>query len=213
MSYNGIFCAARSSSPPASVEPSVAPHPKSYMEEINDRPPNPNQPVSNPRMTPRPKPWEVSLGQNTSSHMLQSQESSDGLDSNIQDNGLSNQLNGDSSVPWLQRKNVRITEIETEGGFSGLLTNSRPTQRSWVPPQPPPVAMPEAAAAIRQPKKPSVQKEQLTDDHVGAHSLDITDDLHRITKISESGGVEEANGGSSELNRTEIQEDNSYFET
>ncbi|KAI8007195.1 Peroxisomal membrane protein PEX14 [Camellia lanceoleosa] len=55
-----LYSGARSSSPPATVEPSVAPHPKSYMEimamvqrgekppnirEINDLPPNPNQPL------------------------------------------------------------------------------------------------------------------------------------------------------------------------
>ncbi|KAI7734479.1 hypothetical protein M8C21_030287, partial [Ambrosia artemisiifolia] len=58
------------SPPPASVEPSPnPPHPKSYMEimsmiqrgerppnirEINDLPPNPDQPVSNPRLAPKP---------------------------------------------------------------------------------------------------------------------------------------------------------------
>ncbi|CAK9166330.1 unnamed protein product [Ilex paraguariensis] len=223
----------RSSSPPATVESSVAPHPKSYAEsvamvqrgerppnirKINDLPSNPNQPVSIPHITPRPQPWEFGLAQNTSNHVLHSQESSDGLDSIFQDNGLGNQLNGDSSVPWWQRKNVRITEIESEDehktGSSSVLTNGRPVQRSWVPPQPPPVVMPEAAAAIRQPKKSLIQKEELTDDQLLARSSDITDELQRITKISESGGVEETNGGISELNRNEIQnEDNSYIET
>uniref|UniRef100_A0A5B6ZTZ9 Peroxisomal membrane protein PEX14 n=1 Tax=Davidia involucrata TaxID=16924 RepID=A0A5B6ZTZ9_DAVIN len=217
---------ARSSSPPATVEPSVAPHPKSYMEimamvqrgerppnirEINDLPPNPNQPVSNPRLAPRVKPWEVAQAQNGTVHVLQSQESSDGLNSKLQDNGLINQLNGDGSVPWWQRKNVRITEIETEDelktGFSGVLANERQVQRTWVPPQPPPVAMPEAAAAIRQPKKPSFQKEQLADDQLEAHPSDVTDELQRITKISESGGVVEANGGSSVVNISEIPEE------
>uniref|UniRef100_A0A5B6ZU44 Peroxisomal membrane protein PEX14 n=1 Tax=Davidia involucrata TaxID=16924 RepID=A0A5B6ZU44_DAVIN len=221
---------ARSLSPPAS-EPSIAPPPKSYMEimamvqrgerppnirEINDLPPNPNQPVSNPRLAPRAKPWEVAQAQNSSNHVLQSQETNNGLNSKLQDNGLINQLNGESSVPWWQRKNVRITEIETEDepntGSSGVLTNERPVQRSWVPPQPPPVAMAEAAAAIRQPKKPSFQKEQLTDDQLAAHPSDVTDELQRITKISESGGVVEANGGSSVPNTSEIQEENVAIE-
>ncbi|KAA8542669.1 hypothetical protein F0562_023832 [Nyssa sinensis] len=216
---------ARSSSPPASVEPSIAPHPKSYMEimamiqrgerppnirEINDLPPNPNQPVSNPQVAPRAKPWEVARTQNTTVQVLHSQESSDGLNSKLQDNGLINRLNGDSTVPWWQRKNVRITEIETEdelkNGFSGVQANERPVQRAWVPPQPPPFAMAEAAAAIRQPKKPSFQKEQLADDQLVAHPSDVTDELQRITKISESGGVVEANGGSSAVSTSEIEE-------
>ncbi|MFX6574581.1 hypothetical protein ABTG52_16575, partial [Acinetobacter baumannii] len=73
----------RSISPPAPVEPAAAPHPKSYMEimamiqrgekpsnirEINDAPPNPNQPVSNSSLAPRPKPWEVNQPQNSSTN-------------------------------------------------------------------------------------------------------------------------------------------------
>ncbi|XP_059656385.1 peroxisomal membrane protein PEX14-like isoform X2 [Cornus florida] len=221
----------RSSPPPASVEPSVAPHPKSYMEiiamvqrgerppnisEINDLPPNPNQPVSNLRLASRAKPWDFGQSQNSLSHILPSQESSDGFNSQFADNGLINQVNGESKVPWWQQKNIRITEIENEDDHktvsSDVFTNGRPVQNSWVPPQPPPVAMPEAAAAIRQAKKQSYQKEQLADEHLEAHSSDITDELQRMTKISES-GVAEANGGSSKLNTSEIQAEGGAFES
>ncbi|CAM0953608.1 unnamed protein product [Alopecurus aequalis] len=56
------------------VSPVVPRHPKSYMEimemiqrgerpddiqDINDEPPNPDQPISEPRMAPKPKPWEI----------------------------------------------------------------------------------------------------------------------------------------------------------
>lgn len=217
---------ARPLSPPVSVEPSAAPpHPKSYMEimamvqrgekpsnirEINDLPPNPNQPVPNPSLAPRPKPWEVGQMQSGSNQALQ-----------YQDNGLvNNQMNGNNSVPWWQQKqsnNVRINEMESRdeyiAGSSGAQTIDRPIQRSWVPPQPPPVAMAEAAAAIRQPKKSTYQSEPLTDDQFLARSSEVTNELQRVTKISESGGVTEANGGSSVLN-SEIQteESNSYVE-
>ncbi|XP_060170460.1 peroxisomal membrane protein PEX14-like [Lycium barbarum] len=196
----------RSLSPPASVEPSVAPHPKSYMEimamvqrgekpsnirDINDQPPNPNQPVPD-RVAGRPKPWEVGQSQN---NLLQSQ----GYQENL--------TNGDSSAPWWQRKNARITEIQSEGeqnfGSPAAPVQERPIQRSWVPPQPPPVAMAEAAAAIRQPKKPAFQNEQLTDDQLIARSSEITDELQRVTRISESGGAPEANGSSSVLQMSE----------
>ncbi|KAL7161641.1 hypothetical protein ACSBR2_042167 [Camellia fascicularis] len=71
-----LYSGARSSSPPATVEPSVAPHPKNYMEimdmvqrgekppnisEINDLPPNPNQPLPNPHSAPRAKEAERML--------------------------------------------------------------------------------------------------------------------------------------------------------
>ncbi|XP_010230993.1 peroxisomal membrane protein PEX14 isoform X1 [Brachypodium distachyon] len=58
---------------PETVTPVLPRHPKSYMEvmemiqrgerpddiqDINDEPPNPDQPISEPRMAPKPKPWE-----------------------------------------------------------------------------------------------------------------------------------------------------------
>ncbi|XVE57142.1 hypothetical protein DITRI_Ditri04bG0067600 [Diplodiscus trichospermus] len=218
----------RSSSPPASAEP---PHPKSYMEimamiqrgekpsnirEINDLPPNPNQQISNPRIAPRTKPWEA---QNGSSHVLQSQGSAEGLNQKMQDNGLNYLVDDESSTPWWQRKNVRITEIENEdevmAGPYGVRTNEQPVQRTWVPPQPPPVAMPEAAEAIRRPKssalKETSKQEQLVNDQSVALSSEV-DELQRITKISESAGAVEMNGSVPGVNSTEIQEQEHSFE-
>ncbi|XP_057804584.1 peroxisomal membrane protein PEX14 [Salvia miltiorrhiza] len=215
----------RSTSPPVSVEP---PHPKSYMEimsmiqrgekpsnirEINDAPPNPNQPLTNPRAAPRPKPWEITQPQNTSANTYPSQESSNGPTYDFPDN----QLNGDDAVPWWQRKNVRITEVESgeehKFGSSNLPAgNDRPPQRSWVPPQPPPVVIPEAATAIRQPKKAAIQTEPMNDDQFLARSGDATDELQRITRISETGGSVEANTGVSDPLSTEIQrEENGLY--
>ncbi|KAM1322564.1 hypothetical protein PS2_015115 [Malus domestica] len=221
----------QSSSAAASVEP--APHPKSYMDimamvqrgekppnvkDTDDLPPNPNQQLSNPRLAPRAKPWEVGQAQNNPSQALQSQVSGDSLNSSIQDNGLNYQSNGDSTVPWWQQqqKNSRITEIENEvnGGSYGVRTSEQPVQRTWVPPQPPPVAMAAAAEAIRRPK-PSVQKEQLGNDLPIAHPSEATngpsdgaDELQRVTKLAESVGESEQINGSSPLNSTtEIQEE------
>lgn len=123
-------------------------------------------------------------------------------------------------MPFCQQKNVRITEIESgdenrTGSSFVPPANERPVQRSWVPRQPPTVAMLKAAAAIRQPKKPLFQKEQLTDDQLLSRPSEISDDLQRITKESEFGGVMEANGESSVgVDTSEIQkEENSYLET
>ncbi|XP_017637973.1 peroxisomal membrane protein PEX14 isoform X1 [Gossypium arboreum] len=210
---------ARSSSPPVSAEP---PHPKSYMEimamiqrgekpsnirEVNDMPPNPNQQISNPRITPRSKPWEA---QNGSSQVLQSQRSAEGL--NRQDNGLNYLVDDESSTPWWQRKNVRITEIENENenevkaaaGPYGVRTE-QPVQRTWVPPQPPPVAIPEAAEAIRRPK-PLASKEQSADEQSTVHPSEPIDELQRITKISESGGSVEMNVGFPSGTSSDVQE-------
>ncbi|KAL3628812.1 hypothetical protein CASFOL_027858 [Castilleja foliolosa] len=203
---------ARSTSPPVSVEPSAAPHPKSYMDimEINDAPPNPNQPLSNPRTAPRPKPWESNQTQN-SPFTFTAQESTINT-SNYIDN---QHPNGDDSLPWWQRKSVKISEIETndEQKF-GSSSEEQPAKRSWVPPQPPPVVMPEAAAAIRQPKKSA---SYLSDDQLLSQSSDVTDELQRITKISELGGPTDANVENSilESESAEIptEENGSYLET
>ncbi|CAJ1975142.1 unnamed protein product [Sphenostylis stenocarpa] len=163
----------RSSSPPVSVQASSAPHPKSYMEimamiqrgekpsnirEIDDSPPNPYQQPSNPRLPPRPKPWEVSQLQNTSTQVLQYQ-----ANGKLQDSG-------ENSVPWWQTKNIRIKEIdnEIEYNVASAASNQQAVQRLWVPPQPPPIAMPEAAEAIRRPRS-LVQKEVVQDDQSAPH--------------------------------------------
>lgn len=133
----------------------------------------------------------------------------------VSDNGLNYLVDDESSTtPWWQQKNPRITEIENEdeskAGPYGVRTNEQPMQRRWVPPQPPPVAMPEAAEAIRRPKssgqKETATQENLADDHSVAHPSEVTDELQRITKISESAGAVEMNGGFSGVNSTQIQE-------
>lgn len=192
----------QSATPATPVEPSVAPHPKSYMEimamvqrgekpsnirDIDDLPPNPNQQPSNPRLAPRAKPWEVGT-QNNPAFFPQSQDDA-GLNSLVQNNGLTYE-NDNPSVPWWQKRNVNITEIdnnELKVGSSNGLSAEKPVQRAWVPPQPPPVALPEAAEAIRRPK-PTIQKEQFTDEQL-ATQPNVTDELQKATKISESGGA------------------------
>lgn len=210
----------RSVSPPASAEP---PHPKSYGEimamvqrgerppnvrDIDDRPPNPNQPISNPSLAPRAKPWEAGQPASSSSFAPHSEVTAGGAGYNAQD-----QFSNDNSTPWWQPKNARITEYENgESQKFGSVSNGAvnvnigPTQRRWVPPQPPPVSMPEAAVAIRQPK--SIPK----DVNLNAEApqpVDGLDELQRVTQISESGGQLEMSGGSgsSEIYTSEIQEE------
>lgn len=131
------------------------------------------------------------------------------MNSKVQDNGVTYQIDGESNAPWWQRKGARISEIENEdepkSGTYGAVTTEVPVQRRWVPPQPPPVAMPEAAEAIRRPKQ-FVQKEQPADDQNGSTPTDAAEELQRITKISESGGALELNGGGSGIDSGEIQE-------
>lgn len=205
----------RSASPPASAEP---PHPKSYMEimsmvqrgerppnvrDIDDRPPNPNQPISNPSLVPRAKPWEVTQTANNFGYVPQPQVSGEGGSSL------------DNSAPWRQQLNPRISEFGNGdgpimgSGSNGSVSIDYPTQtqRRWVPPQPPPVSMPEAAVAIRQAK--SLPKDVNLRTDGAAQPVSGLEELQRITQISESGGQVEMNGGtgSSEIYSSEIQEE------
>ncbi|KAL9243153.1 hypothetical protein vseg_017077 [Gypsophila vaccaria] len=198
----------RSASPPPSTEP---PHPKSYAEimamvargerppnvrDIDDRPPNPNQPISNPSLAPRSKPWEASQPASNSSFISQPQFN-------------------DSSAPWWQKKNPRITEVENgdgykfAGGSIDTVVADRPPARRWVPPQPPPVSMPEAAIAIRQPKSSIPKDNTLRAEEASQPSLSGLEELQRVTEFSETGGQLEGNGGTmnSHVNISEIQEE------
>ncbi|KAI9074522.1 hypothetical protein K1719_043521 [Acacia pycnantha] len=210
------------SSTPSSAGPSTAPHPKSYMEimamvqrgekpsnirYIDDSPPNPNQQPSNPRMAPRAKPWEVSQVQSTHTQMLQSRVNREDLSSKVQDASI--EVNGDTPVPWWQRENVRISEMDNGNGhdtapYSAPSSQPQPVKRSWVPPQPPPIAMPEAAEAIRRPKSVA-QKEQVKDDESAPRSSDMSDEVQNFPKTSESEGITHDNGLSSMPNSGEIQ--------
>lgn len=199
----------------APVEPSVAPHPQSYMEimamvqrgekpsnirDIDDLPPNPNQQPSNPRVAPRAKPWEVRT-QNNSGFYSQTQED-EGLSSSVQNNGVTYQ-NGNA---WWQKRNVNSTEIdnyELNVSSSSAFSAAKPVQRTWVPPQPPPVALPEAAEAIRRPK-PTIQKEQFTDEQLAAQP-NVTDELQKATKASESGGAIDYENLGAGVSTSEIQ--------
>ncbi|KAL9253540.1 Peroxisomal membrane protein PEX14-like protein [Drosera capensis] len=220
---------ARSSSAAASAEPA---HPKSFMEimamvergekppnirEINDLPPNPNQEISNPTLAPRPKPWEVTQRANSSSSSFTAPPPfiNRGSSTTSQTNGVSYQSNDDSPLPWWQQKNTTITEIESENSFRAPTNGSSlndPLHRKWLPPQLPPVAHPEAALAIRQPK-PSAAKDRVVDDV--SSSLNVNKELDRITEVSESGG-QNANGGGSGMSsagekHTENPAENSFI--
>lgn len=100
-STNSNMCESQGSPDPETVSPVVPRHPKSYMEvmemiqrgerpddiqDINDEPPNPDQPISKPRMAPKPKPWEKqgqqSSGLDLKAHTSDPGESTSGVRTN-----------------------------------------------------------------------------------------------------------------------------------
>ncbi|XP_031476358.1 peroxisomal membrane protein PEX14 [Nymphaea colorata] len=195
----------------ASMESAAAPpHPKSYMDivamlqrgekppniqEIDDRPPNPNQPLPNPRILPKPKPWEVNQTRTTYEVKPVS-----GLESNGSAHLNGGRLAGstvDYSEPSWQRKTVKISEIEPERAqmqmADEVTLDDRPVHRGWVPPPPPPFAMPEAADAIRRPKS-LIPKEQMVPhsgvteeiETLGTHSSSVVSELKEVAELQKA---------------------------
>jgi len=99
---------------PETVNPVVPRHPKSYMEvmemiqrgerpddiqDINDEPPNPDQPISEPRMAPKPKPWEKqgqeSSGLDLKAHPSDSSEPTSGVQTDRTNHGMESDNNSD----------------------------------------------------------------------------------------------------------------------
>ncbi|RYR77470.1 hypothetical protein Ahy_A01g001958 isoform C [Arachis hypogaea] len=193
----------RSTSPPVSYEPPSSLHPKSYMEIMNM--------VQRGEKPSNTRPWEVSQVQNSSTQVPYAQGNGEYLNSKVQDSTQSNG-DGDDALPWWQRRNVRIREIGNEAEYNGngssygAASNQPPPQRTWVPPQPPPIAMAEAAEAIRRPK-PAAQKDQMSDTQSVGNSSDVSDEVTRIPRRSESEGAVKGGSSSSIPSTVEIQED------
>ncbi|XP_026404971.1 peroxisomal membrane protein PEX14-like isoform X2 [Papaver somniferum] len=170
----------RPPSAPASTEPSVAPHPKSYMEIM--------EMIQRGEKPPGIKPWETAQAQNGSYY-------TEGSNMRSQANLPTSQLNGDGMEPSWQRKNVRISEYEAEDESKSSYrapATEQVVRRAWVPPQPPPIAMAEAATAIRQPKQ-IIQPARSDEEKLIAYPSVEVDELQRITKLAESGGQVEIN--------------------
>lgn len=128
-----------------------------------------------------------------------------------EENGVSSSLNGkphDSSEPWWKKKTVKISELDAETEeprkqqFSHNIgmSHDRPIQRSWVPPQPPSVVIPEAATAIRQPKKQPSGEIARSED--GENSLGAASGRAITEPEAAAANVTESNGGEIE----EVQE-------
>ncbi|XP_078174550.1 peroxisomal membrane protein PEX14-like isoform X1 [Carex rostrata] len=159
----------RPSSAPGSTDPVNY---KSYMEMMSMGP-------HGSEKAPATKPWETAPPASNlrpTYTYAQSHSSDDGSNPEIQESTYaatsSYPLNGtkistaadSSSEPWWRKKSaVKIAETGPESDESKQFSYSsagndagssqtQVPQRRWVPPQPPPVAMPEATAAIRHPK-------------------------------------------------------------
>ncbi|XP_042473071.1 peroxisomal membrane protein PEX14-like [Zingiber officinale] len=152
----------------------------SYGEVRSSPPPMLRESLTAANRNSYTEPWEVARSaQQRPSYSLQHETSEERLGSRIDDGygpPPDRNVNGyDTSEPWWSKKNVRITEMETEEQQKqlhyGVESNERLKPRGWVPPQPPAIVMPGAADAIRRPK-PLPQKQPTGD----AQSVASSDD-------------------------------------
>ncbi|KAI9087582.1 hypothetical protein K1719_030452 [Acacia pycnantha] len=201
----------RSSSLPASLEPATAPPPKSHTDMM-----------ATVQRGERPSYSRVQSSYTEEHRTLVNDDELISMANTIRSNGKDPitmardtiKSNGDAPSPWWQRKNVRIQEIESgyeQNAESGGAQSSEQqlVRRSWVPPQPPPIAMAEAAEAIRRPK-PLVSKEPASDDQSLAHSSDTSDEVQRTPQISKPEG--ETEGDSFKYGENEMHDEEAKHE-
>ncbi|XP_039799502.1 peroxisomal membrane protein PEX14-like isoform X6 [Panicum virgatum] len=135
---NGDFGSGRSSFAPAPIEPTSGPFSRSYAETMST--------AQRGDRSSGSKPWEMQqYSQQRPGYGSNSQLSDDGSYTDAQD-----------SYPPSYHQNGKAPDFQADDPrpltYNTGVQERPPPQHRWVPPQPPGVVMPEAAAAIRQPK-------------------------------------------------------------
>lgn len=121
------------------VTPVVPRHPKSYIEvmemiqrgerpddiqDINDEPPNPDQPISKPRMAPKPKPWEKqvqeSSGLDLKAHPSGSSEPTSGVQTDSTNQGMESNNNSGHGDALLMAEPAMGSEAPTDDDAASL---------------------------------------------------------------------------------------------
>ncbi|KAL6624559.1 hypothetical protein ACP70R_031880 [Stipagrostis hirtigluma subsp. patula] len=151
---NNDFGSGRPSFAPAPTEPTSGSFSRSYAEQTMSTAQQGNRSSVS-------KPWEMQhYPQQRPGYGSNSQLSDDGSYSEAQDNyAPSYHQNG--KAPDVQADEPRPL------AYSTGVEERPPPQRRWVPPQTPAVVMPEAAAAIRQPKTLSKQPSNASTEGAG----------------------------------------------
>ncbi|KAK1696151.1 hypothetical protein QYE76_012848 [Lolium multiflorum] len=87
------------------------------IQDINDEPPNPDQPISKPRMAPKPKPWEKqveeSSGLDLKAHPSGSSEPTSGVQTDSTNQGMESNNNSGHGDALLMSKSAMGSEAPT----------------------------------------------------------------------------------------------------
>ncbi|KAK8457031.1 hypothetical protein SEVIR_3G118900v4 [Setaria viridis] len=184
---NGDFGSGRSSFAPAPIEPTAGSFSRSYAETMST--------AQRGDRSSGSKPWEMQqYSQQRPGYGSNSQLSDDGSYTDAQDNyPPSYHQNG--KAPDFQADEPRPLTYNTG------IEERPPPQRRWMPPQPPGVVMPEAAAAIRQPK--TLPKQPSSDASEAAGEMQVNGASSASAVVTE---VPVNGAGASDAGRSEIEE-------
>ncbi|CAN6327064.1 unnamed protein product [Urochloa humidicola] len=183
---NGDFGSGRPSFAPVPAEPTSVSFSRSYAETMST--------AQRGDRSSGSKPWEVQqYSQQRPGYGSNSQLSDDGSYTDAQDNYPPYHQNG--KAPDFQADEPRPLTYNT-----GIEERPLP-QRRWVPPQPPGVVMPEAVAAIRQPK--TLPKQPSSDTSEAAGEMQVNGASSASAVVAE---VPVNGAAASDAGRSEIEE-------
>ncbi|XP_062230436.1 peroxisomal membrane protein PEX14-like isoform X1 [Phragmites australis] len=183
---NSDFGSGRSSFVPAPTEPTSGSFSRSYAETMS---------TAQRDRSSGSKPWEMQqYSQQRPGYGSNSQLSDDGSHSEAQDN-YAPPYHQNGKGPDFQ------ADVPRPLAYNTGVEERPPPQRRWVPPQPPGVVMPEAAAAIRQPK--TLQKQPSSEGAEAAGEMQV----NGAPSASAVDADVPVNGGTeSDAGRSEIEE-------
>nr|CAB3464215.1 unnamed protein product [Digitaria exilis] len=184
---NGDFGSGRSSFAPVPVEPTSGSFSRSYAEQTMST-------AQRGDRSSGSKPWEMQqYSQQRPSYGSNSQLSDDGSYPDAQESYPPYHQNG--KAPDFQADEPRPLTYNTG------VEERPPPQRRWVPPQPPGVVMPEAVAAIRQPKTLPKQPSSVASETAGEVQVNGASSASAVvTEVPVNGAA------ASDTGRNEIEE-------
>uniref|UniRef100_A0A0A9CTW2 Peroxisomal membrane protein PEX14 n=2 Tax=Arundo donax TaxID=35708 RepID=A0A0A9CTW2_ARUDO len=184
---NSDFGSGRSSFVPAPTEPTSGSFSRSYAETMPT--------AQRGDRSSGSKPWEM--------QQYSRQRPGYGSNSQLSDDGSYSEGHDNYAPPYHQ--NGKAPDFQADEprplAYNTGVEERPPPQRRWVPPQPPGVVMPEAAAAIRQPK--TLQKQPSSDGTEAAGEMQVNGASSTSAVVSEV----PVNGDTgSDAGRSEIEE-------
>ncbi|CAN6340939.1 unnamed protein product [Urochloa humidicola] len=182
---NGDFGSGRPSFAPTPAEPTSVSFSRSYAETMST--------AQRGDRSSGSKPWEV--------QQYSQQRPGYGSNSQLSDDG--SYTDAHDSYPPSYHQNGKAPDFQTDEPrpltYNTGIEERPPPQRRWVPPQPPGVVMPEAVAAIRQPKTLPKQPSSDTSEAAGEMQVNGASSASAVVTEMPVNGAAASDAGRSEI--------------